>query len=100
MFTLHVCLVAQQLLPFCTNNHDVVEQGGFLLSLALPEQDRFHDDKADILDLNGLAETWQFTLRPGERPSDELLAFLRLLNLSGAYGPMVELVCAGMIALQ
>lgn len=58
-------------------------QAGFLLPLELPEQDRYFDDKADILETNGLAEAWQFTLRADSRPSAELLAFLRLINLTG-----------------
>ena len=58
-------------------------QGGFLLTLALSEEDRNYDDKADILDINGFAETWQFALRPGQAPEAGLLAFLRLVNCSG-----------------
>lgn len=41
-------------------------------------------DKADILDVNGLAETWQFQLQAGQPPEAGLLAFLRLLNCGGA----------------
>ena len=59
-------------------------QGGFLLSLDLSEEDRFYDDKADVLESNGLAESSSFILRPNEEPSEQLLGFLRLLNLSGA----------------
>ena len=58
-------------------------QGGFLLSLDLSEEDRFYDDKADVLESNSLAESSSFILRPNEEPSGELLGFLRLLNLSG-----------------
>ena len=58
-------------------------QGGFLLSLDLSEEDRFYDDKADVLESNGLAESSSFILRPNEEPSEQLLGFLRLLNLSG-----------------
>ncbi|KAK9801977.1 hypothetical protein WJX73_005616 [Symbiochloris irregularis] len=65
-------------------------QAGFLLSLGLPEQDRFFDDKADVLDLNGLAESWQFTLRPSQKPSSDLMAFLRLLNLTGPDSFLLE----------
>ena len=59
-------------------------QGGFMLALSIPEDDRYFDDKADILDVNGFSETWQFALRPGQAPEEGLLAFLRLVNLSGA----------------
>ena len=55
-----------------------------MLALSIPEDDRFFDDKADILDINGFAETWQFALRPGQAPEAGLLAFLRLVNCSGA----------------
>ncbi|KAK9806256.1 hypothetical protein WJX72_007461 [[Myrmecia] bisecta] len=65
-------------------------QGGFLLSLALAEGDRFFDDKADVLDLNGLAEAEQFTLLPNVEPPKEMLAFLRLNNLSGADAFLLE----------
>jgi len=62
----------------------VSAQGGFMLALSIPEDDRYFDDKADILDVNGFSETWQFALRPGQAPEEGLLAFLRLVNLSGA----------------
>ncbi len=58
-------------------------QGGFVLSLELPEDDKYYDDKADILELNGLSEAASFVLRPNEEPSEQLLGFLRLINLSG-----------------
>lgn len=58
-------------------------QGGFLLTLALPEDDRNFDDKADILDVNGFREEWQFALRAAAPPETGLLAFLRLMNCSG-----------------
>ena len=54
-----------------------------MLGLALPEEDRFYDDKADVLELAGLAESSSFLLRPDAEPPLQLLAFLRLLNLSG-----------------
>ena len=58
-------------------------QGGFLLSLDLIEDDRFYDDKADVLEMNGLGESSSFILRPNEEPPEQLLGFLRLLNLQG-----------------
>ena len=60
-------------------------QGGFLLSLDLSEEDRFYDDKADVLEMNGMAESSSFILRANEEPSEQLLGFLRLLNLQGAW---------------
>ena len=59
-------------------------QGGFLLELALPAEDRFYDDKADVLEVEGLTTDAQFTLLADREPSEALLGFLRLLNLSGA----------------
>lgn len=58
-------------------------QTGFALNLALPEDDGFFDDKADILEINGFPESHEFVLTSREEPSAELLAFLRLINLSG-----------------
>lgn len=52
--------------------------------MELPEDDQFYDDKADILELNGLSEAASFVLRPNSEPSEQLLGFLRLVNLSGA----------------
>ncbi|KAK9918129.1 hypothetical protein WJX75_001458 [Coccomyxa subellipsoidea] len=65
-------------------------QGGFILSLALPEDDKYYDDKADILELNGLSEAASFVLRANEEPSEQLLGFLRLLNLSGQDAFLLE----------
>ncbi len=62
-------------------------QAGFSLNLELPEGDRFFDDKADILEINGLSESQEFILRPGEEPAPEMLGYLRLINLSGAPPP-------------
>lgn len=59
-------------------------QGGFVLGLELPDGDRFYDDKADVLELNGLAEASSFLLRADREPPEQLLGFLRLLNLAGA----------------
>lgn len=65
-------------------------QGGFLLTLALPEDDRNFDDKADILDINGFREEWQFALRAGQPPESGLLAFLRLMNCGGPDAFLLE----------
>ena len=58
-------------------------QAGFLLTLSIPDDDRFLDDKLDILELNGLQQTSTFTLFPNKAPSQEMTAFLRLMNLQG-----------------
>lgn len=57
-----------------------------MLGLELPEDDRFYDDKADILELAGLAEASSFQLRVDAEPPSQLLAFLRLVNLAGTRG--------------
>lgn len=56
---------------------------GFSLTLAIPEDDRFFDDKADIAEIGGYAESWTWTLRPDEEVPGELLAYLRLINCQG-----------------
>ena len=73
-------------------------QTGFPLNLELPEDDEFFDDKADILEINGLSESQEFVLTSGEEPSPELLAFLRLINLSGA--SLQSLVSASCLRLR
>lgn len=54
-----------------------------MLPLALPEGDACYDDKADIAELNGLQESSDFVLRPDQPPTNEMMAFLRLINISG-----------------
>jgi [ribulose-bisphosphate carboxylase]-lysine N-methyltransferase len=44
------------------------------------------DDKTDILERNGLAAAASFVLRRGEPPSEEMMGFLRLMQLSGGRG--------------
>ena len=58
-------------------------QAGFQLTLALQEGDRLYDDKADTLEINGYSESHAFLLKPGQQPSVDMLAFLRLMNLEG-----------------
>lgn len=55
-----------------------------MLPLAIPEGDACYDDKADIAELNGLQESTDFVLHPDQPPTNELMAFLRLVNTSGA----------------
>ena len=59
-------------------------QGGFLLTLSVPEGDKYHDDKADVLEVFGLEAERQFVLRADAEPGEDLLAYLRLINLQGA----------------
>ena len=58
-------------------------QAGFLLTLAIPDGDTCYDDKADIVELNGLQESTEFLLYPDRPPSSNLTSFLRLINVSG-----------------
>jgi len=55
-----------------------------LLTLAIPDGDTCYDDKADIVELNGLQESTEFLLHPDRPPSSDLTSFLRLTNISGA----------------
>jgi len=54
-----------------------------LLTLAIPDSDTCYDDKADIVELNGLQESTEFLLHPDRPPSSDLTSFLRLTNISG-----------------
>lgn len=58
-------------------------QGGYSLTLTLPEDDRYFADKADILERNGLGASATFGLVRGQEPSLEMMGFLRLMQLSG-----------------
>lgn len=58
-------------------------QAGFLIPLSIADGDACYDDKADIAELNGLQETTDFALHPDKPPTNELMAFLRLVNVSG-----------------
>ncbi|GBF89663.1 rubisco large subunit N-methyltransferase [Raphidocelis subcapitata] len=59
-------------------------QGGYSLSLSVPDSDRYRDDKLDVLERNGLAGAGAFAIKKGEEPSREMLGFLRLTQLSGS----------------
>jgi hypothetical protein len=58
-------------------------QGGYTLSLSVPDTDRYRDDKLDILERNGLAGAMSFVVKKGEEPGEEMLGFLRLTQLAG-----------------
>lgn len=55
----------------------------FTLTLEIPESDRFFDDKSDICEINGMETTKYYDLVPGQRPPDDMMAFLRLTVLAG-----------------
>jgi [ribulose-bisphosphate carboxylase]-lysine N-methyltransferase len=69
---------------------DAAPQPGYLLQLAIPETDRFVDDKLDVLDVARLPAAPQYALRPGAPPPPALRTFLRLLNLSGTDAFLLE----------
>lgn len=62
----------------------------FSLQLSLPPDDRFLDDKADVLDVARVAQSPTFSLRPGSPPPADLRAFLRLIQLSGTDAFLLE----------
>lgn len=57
---------------------------GYVLPLSIPEGDDCFDDKADIVEQAGFQPTTSFTLWADRAPSEDFLAFLRLVQLSGA----------------
>ena len=60
-------------------------RSGYLLQLSLPDEDedRCYYDKEGILEDKGLATAQSFTLAPREAPPENMLAFLRLMNVQG-----------------
>lgn len=61
------------------------------LSLEVARDDRFFDDKADILELNDFLPSMQFDIALNQGgPPDEMLTFLRLSALSGADAFLLE----------
>lgn len=65
-------------------------RAGYQLTLNLPEADRNLDDKLDILETNGMNDSMTFTLSPSGSPSEDMLAFLRLMQLGGADAFLLE----------
>jgi [ribulose-bisphosphate carboxylase]/[fructose-bisphosphate aldolase]-lysine N-methyltransferase len=59
----------------------VVMQGGYVLTLTIAEDAKFYDDKVDILEGQGLGPSSSFTLTPDQEPSEDMMAFLRLMHL-------------------
>lgn len=67
-------------------------QGGYALTLTLPESDRYFDDKLDILERNGLGSSATFNIVRGEDPPVEMMGFLRLMQLQGE-----QMVCKWLV---
>ena len=70
-------------------NKTKINKGGYRLALTLPDTDRFHDDKLNVAEragfggAGGAAASWVLTPESAAAPDDEMLAFLRLMQLSG-----------------
>ena len=58
-------------------------QQGYVLPLAIPEGDECYDDKLDIVETERMKSTQQFIIEANKPPAQEMLAFLRLINISG-----------------
>jgi hypothetical protein len=54
------------------------------LRLAVAADDRLREDKADVLERNGLKAAQLWTLRSGALSREELLKYMRLVSLQGA----------------
>lgn len=70
---------------------DVALSGGsFALTITLPEDDRFFDDKIDVLEQEGLQASNEFVVRAGDGLPPNLLGTLRLVNLQGPDAFLLE----------
>lgn len=68
-------------------------QPSYALTLELSKEDSNYDDKADVLELNEVAESSEYVLRADQAPDSRMLPLLRLLNLSGAKPWTVQRLC-------
>lgn len=75
---------------FVERESQFCERDSLALSLEISPEDRFVDDKADILDINGFQCSMQFDVPRGQGPSDELITFLRLSALAGPDSFLLE----------
>jgi [ribulose-bisphosphate carboxylase]-lysine N-methyltransferase len=66
--------------------------GSFALTITLPEEDRFFDDKIDILELNGLQQANEFVIRAAGGAPEALLPTLRLVNIQGGDAFLLEAI--------
>jgi len=74
-------------------NHGTIDTdapGTFAITLVLSEEDKFFDDKIDILELNGLEAANEFILQRGAPPPETMLAVLRLINMEAADAFLLE----------
>jgi len=63
---------------------------GYSLTLSLPDTERYLDDKLDILEANGLAQSSTFALAPGGSPPEAMMGFLRLMQMQGSDAFLLE----------
>ncbi|CAG9460450.1 unnamed protein product [Pedinophyceae sp. YPF-701] len=68
----------------------VAGRAGVSLTLELPGDDKMFDDKIDTLEINGFDQAVAFELLPRQPPSEDMLAFLRLVSLSGPDAFLME----------
>eukprot|EP01023_Acetabularia_acetabulum_P066703 TRINITY_DN9041_c0_g1_i3.p1 TRINITY_DN9041_c0_g1~~TRINITY_DN9041_c0_g1_i3.p1 ORF type:complete len:483 (-),score=67.67 TRINITY_DN9041_c0_g1_i3:370-1818(-) len=66
------------------------QKAGFNLTLELPQSDRNFDDKEDILSTADLGTSQNFRLAAQQAPTETMLGFFRLINLSGADSFLLE----------
>ena len=74
-------------------NHGTIDAdapGTFAITLVLSEEDKFFDDKIDILELNGLEAANEFILQRGAPPPETMLAVLRLINMEAGDAFLLE----------
>lgn len=64
--------------------------GTFALTITLPAEDRFFDDKVDILEQAGMQDSMEFVLSVGSPAPDGMLGMLRLINLQATDAFLLE----------
>jgi [ribulose-bisphosphate carboxylase]-lysine N-methyltransferase len=69
---------------------DTAAGPAFALTISLPSDDRFFDDKFDVLETNGYPQAAEFALGRDGRPPPGMLAVLRLVNLAGGDAFLLE----------
>ena len=73
----------------CSSMRSAVRDS-FMLTVEIPESDRFYGDKLDIAELNGLDTTVYFDLIYGEGLPENMLPYLRLIALNGTDAFLLE----------
>lgn len=73
-----------------SHKEKIAMRDSFMLTLEIPESDRFFADKLDIAELNGFSKSVFFDLVSGQGPPNNMLSFLRLVALSGPDAFLLE----------